>query len=71
MARKSKKGTKGKYRSAITGRYVTKAHGKSHPKTTVTESPGARARSIQKRLREQGRYFDDTNEIIRHDRETR
>ena len=71
MARNSKKGSKGKYRSAITGRYVTAAHGKRSPRTTVKESPGARARSIQKRLREQGRYFNDTTEIIRHDRETR
>ena len=25
----------GKYRSAVSGRYVTKKYGKSHPKTTV------------------------------------
>ncbi len=58
----------GKYRSAISGRYVATKHGKSSPKTTVKESPSARARSIQKRLREQGRYFDDSTEIIRRDR---
>lgn len=69
--KKSGKGSKGKYRSAITGRFVTAAHGKRHPSTTVTESPSARARSIQKRLRDQGRYFDDSTEIIRRDRETR
>jgi hypothetical protein len=28
----------GKYRSAISGRYVTSAHGKRSPKTTVKES---------------------------------
>lgn len=28
----------GKYRSAITGKYVTARYGKSHPKTTVRES---------------------------------
>lgn len=28
----------GKYRSAISGRYVTPKYGKSHPKTTVKES---------------------------------
>jgi hypothetical protein len=27
----------GKYRSAISGRYVTPKYGKSHPKTTVKE----------------------------------
>ena len=31
-------GGKGKYRSAISGRYVTKKHGKRSPKTTVKES---------------------------------
>jgi hypothetical protein len=30
----------GSYRSAKSGRYVTKAYGASHPKTTVKESPG-------------------------------
>lgn len=29
---------KGSYRSAITGRYVSKRYGKGHPKTTVKES---------------------------------
>jgi len=28
----------GKYRSAVSGRYVTKKYGKSHPRTTVKES---------------------------------
>lgn len=39
MAGKSKGGkSSGKYRSAKTGRYVTKKYGKSHPNTTVKES---------------------------------
>ena len=28
----------GKFRSAVTGRYVKPSYGKSHPKTTVKES---------------------------------
>jgi hypothetical protein len=66
-----KKGSSGKYRSAITERYVTASHGKRSPKSTVRESPSARARSIKRRLREQGRHFDDSTEIIRRDRESR
>ena len=38
MAGKGKGG--GVYRSARSGRYVTKAYGKSHPRTTVKETPG-------------------------------
>jgi hypothetical protein len=30
--------SKGKYRSAITGRYVSAHYGKRHPKATVRES---------------------------------
>lgn len=30
--------SKGKYRSAISGRYVTAAHGRRSPRTTVRES---------------------------------
>ncbi|HKH10153.1 MAG TPA: hypothetical protein VKA73_03310 [Rubrobacter sp.] len=33
-----KTSSKGKYRSAISGRYVTAAYAKRHPKTTVKES---------------------------------
>lgn len=33
----AKKGSSGSYRSAVTGRYVTTKHGKSHPSTTVKE----------------------------------
>lgn len=32
------KKSKGNYRSAKTGRYVTEKYGKSHPNTTVKES---------------------------------
>ncbi len=67
--KKSGKGS-GKYRSAISGRYVSAKHGKSSPRTTVKESPSARARSIKGKLREQGRHFDDSTEIIRRDRES-
>ncbi len=39
MAGKSRGSSgKGKYRSAITGKYVTAKYGKSHPKNTVKES---------------------------------
>ncbi len=38
MAGKGKSG--GSYRSAKSGRYVTKSYGKSHPRTTVREAPG-------------------------------
>ncbi len=38
MTSKSKSG--GGYRSAKSGRYVTKAYGKSHPRTTVKEASG-------------------------------
>ena len=30
----------GSYRSAVSGRYVTSAHGQRSPRTTVHESPG-------------------------------
>jgi hypothetical protein len=71
LVAKKKSSGKGKYRSAISGRYVTAAHGKRSPRTTVRESPSARARRIKGRLREQGRHFDDSTEIIRRDRESR
>ena len=38
MAKKS--GSGGHYRSAISGRYVTKTHGKRSPDTTVFEKTG-------------------------------
>lgn len=34
----SAKSAKGKYRSAVTGKYVSSHYGKRHPKTTVRES---------------------------------
>lgn len=34
------KGKGGSYRSAKSGRYVSKTYGKSHPRTTVKETPG-------------------------------
>ncbi|MGR3802041.1 MAG: hypothetical protein ACU0AY_01095 [Marinibacterium profundimaris] len=41
MAKKS--GSGGHFRSAISGRYVTKAHGKRSPDTTVFEKTGGGA----------------------------
>lgn len=69
-SKRSKGSSSSKYRSAISGRYVTAKHGKRSPKTTVKESPGARARSIKRRLRSEGKHFDDSTEIIRRDRES-
>lgn len=37
----AKKSSGGHYRSAISGRYVTSAHGRRSPATTVRESSGA------------------------------
>jgi len=39
---KGKGSVGGKYRSAVSGRYVTTSHGKSSPKTTVKESRASR-----------------------------
>ena len=36
----AKKGGGGKYRSAISGRFVTAKHGKASPRTTVKEAGG-------------------------------
>ncbi|PLS84594.1 MAG: hypothetical protein CYG60_17115 [Actinobacteria bacterium] len=69
-SKSSKSSSGSKYRSAVSGRYVTSKHGKSHPKTTVKESPGARARKIKQQLRDEGKYFGDSTEIIRRDRES-
>lgn len=60
----------GKYRSAVSGRCATAKHGKSSPRITVQESPSARARGIKGKLKEQGRRFGDSTEIIRRDRES-
>lgn len=35
-----RKSTSGSYRSAKSGRYVAKAYGASHPRTTLKEAPG-------------------------------
>lgn len=35
---KSSKSSKGTYRSAVTGRFVTATYGKGHPNTTIKES---------------------------------
>ena len=70
VPRKKSSGS-GKYRSAISGRYVTNSHGRWAPKTNAGESPSARARNIKGKLRAQGREFDDSTEIIRRDRESR
>ncbi len=40
--KRSKGSSGGKYRSAVSGRYVTAKHGKSSPKTTVRESKAGR-----------------------------
>lgn len=40
----------GPYRSANSGRYVTPAYGRSHPRTTVHEAPG-RSGSVNGALR--------------------
>jgi ketol-acid reductoisomerase len=38
----ARSGGKGKYRSAITGRYVTAEYARKHPKTTVKDSRAGR-----------------------------
>lgn len=40
-----KKGGGGHFRSAISGRFATTAHGKASPRTTVRESSGSSASS--------------------------
>ena len=37
-SKSSDSSSKGSYRSAISGKYVTAKHGKSNPRTTVKES---------------------------------
>lgn len=39
------KGSGGHYRSVISGRYVTTAHGQRSPNTTVREAPGSKGSS--------------------------
>jgi hypothetical protein len=51
----SKRG--GGYRSAVSGRYVTKKHGQASPRTTVKEAPGrSRASGVHYRSAISGRY---------------
>jgi len=47
-------------------REAVRSVGKAGPTTT---SPLARAREIKERLREQGRTFSDSTELVREDRE--
>ena len=56
--RKSSGGSKGRYRSAISGRYVTARHGKSSPRTTVKESSskGSSSEGTRSRSAITGRY---------------
>lgn len=48
------------YRSATTGRYVTRS---------ADRDPSARAREIRGRFRAAGRRFSDSAEIVREDRD--
>lgn len=48
------------YRSATTGRYVTRS---------ADRDPGTRAREIRGRFRAAGRRFSDSAEIVREDRD--
>ena len=54
----SKKGTE--YRSATTGRYVTRS---------ADRDPSKRAREIRSRFRAAGRRFSDSADIVREDRD--
>ena len=55
----SKNGTR--YRSATTGRYVTRS---------ADRDPSKRAREIRGRFRAAGRRFSDSAEIVREDRDS-
>lgn len=48
------------YRSATTGRYVTRS---------ADRDPSVRAREIRERFRVAGRRFSDSSEIVREDRD--
>lgn len=48
------------YRSATTGRYVTRS---------ADRNPSFRARGIRRRFRAAGRRFPDSSEIVREDRD--
>ena len=49
------------YRSATTGRYVTRS---------ADRDPSKRAREIRGRFRAAGRRFSDSSEIVREDRDS-
>lgn len=51
-----KKGGSGHTRSAISGRFVTSAHGKASPRTTVRESSSGGSSGIHYRSAISGRY---------------
>ena len=53
------KGSTG-YRSATTGRYLTRS---------ANRDPSTRAREIRGRFRATGRRFSDSSEIVREDRD--
>ena len=48
------------YRSATTGRYLTRS---------ADRDPSARAREIRSRFRTAGRRFSDSSKIVREDRD--
>lgn len=49
------------YRSATTGRYITRS---------ADSDPGAHARRIRERFRAAGRRFSDSSEIVRKNRDS-
>lgn len=53
-----KSGSGGHYRSAISGRYVTSAHGKRSPDTTVFEETGGGSTGSA-RSAKSGRFVDE------------
>ena len=57
------KGSGGHYRSAITGRYVTTAHGRRSPRTTVREATSGTGGSSGAHYRSaiSGRYVTDAH----------
>jgi hypothetical protein len=60
---------RGNHRSAITGRYVSRATAARHPRTTVTESSGNRSAGTHHRSATTGRYVSAAT-AARHPRTT-
>lgn len=58
----------GKYKSSISGRYVSAYYAKRHPKTTYKVGPGERARDLKNELKAEGRVFSDSADLIHWDR---